>query len=122
MLTKTKNSFWRKRRESLYEQEVAQILYKITSKNNLAFFSLSYCQLSTRGENLKIFLTFFHPEKNHPELLKLINKEYSPLIKKEMAKSKKFSRIPNIIFLYDRSLEESNELKKIFKKLVWETE
>jgi ribosome-binding factor A len=88
----------------------------------LPLFSLSYCQLSTRGENLKIYLTFHHPEKNKQELLKSINKEYPLLIKKELAKSKKFSYIPTIVFLYDKDSEESNELKKIVKKLVWKIE
>ena len=122
MLVKTKNDFWRKKRESLYKQEVAQILYKITSKNNLPFFSLSYCQLSTRGENLKIYLTFSRPEENKEDLLKLINKEYLPLIKKELAKSKKFSYLPTLVFLYDKNSEESNELKKVIKELVWKAE
>jgi ribosome-binding factor A len=122
MLVRTKNNLWQKRRESLYEQEVTQILYKITPKNSLPFFSLSYCQLSTGGENLKIYLTFLHSEKDQPELLKLINKKYPPLIKKAMAKSKKFNYIPTIVFLYDKSWEESNELKKIYKKLVWKAE
>ncbi|CAI2161736.1 1305_t:CDS:10 [Funneliformis geosporum] len=74
------------RKESLYKQEVAQILYQLSLKNNLPFFSVSYCLLSARGENLKVYLISPHLEVNKEKTLKLLNKEYLTLIKKEIAK------------------------------------
>lgn len=85
-------------------------------ENNLPFFSLSYCVLSARGENLKIYLTF-PQEENKEELLVLMNKKYSSLIRKEIVKSKKFSYIPTIFFLLDKELERIDTVKKIIQKL-----
>ena len=85
-------------------------------EDNLPFFSLSYCVLSTRGENLKIYLTF-PQEENKEKLLILMNKKYSSLIRKEIVKSKKFSYIPTIFFLLDKELERIDTVKKIIQKL-----
>ena len=84
-----KNSFIQQRKQSFYAREISYILHKIIQENNLPSFSLTYCELSTRGENVKVYLSFTRVE-NKAEMLNLINQKYSPLIKKEMAKSKKF--------------------------------
>jgi ribosome-binding factor A len=96
-----KNNFLHQRKQNLYRKEITYILHQIIQEKSFPFFSLSYCSLSARGENLKVYLTF-SPEANREKILKLINKEYSPLIKKQIAKSKKFSYIPTLIFLWDR--------------------
>ena len=85
------------------------------SEYNLPSFSLSYCELSTRGENVKVYL-FFSQEENQEKILNLINKNILYLVKKELARSKKFSRIPNLIFLSDKELEMRYNLDKILKK------
>src|SRR6185369_15997285 len=79
--------------------------------------SLSYCELSTKGENVKVYLSFAQVE-NKEEIINLINKKYSPLVKKEMAKSKKFAYLPNLVFLLDKELETINNLEKILQKLI----
>src|SRR6185295_12394990 len=110
-----KSNFIQQRKQSFYEREISRILYKIVQEYNLPSLSLSYCEVSTRGENVKIYLSFAQ-EENQAEVLKLINKNYSPLIKKEMAKSKKFAYIPNLVFLLDKELETINNLEKILQK------
>src|SRR2546425_985054 len=96
-----KNNFIHQRKQSLYEREISRILYEIVQEYNLPSFSLSYCELSTRGENVKVYLSFLR-EENQPEILNLINKKFSPLIKKELARSKKFSSLPHLVFLPDK--------------------
>ena len=96
-----KNNFIHQRKQSLYEREISRILYEIVQEYNLPSFSLSYCELSTRGENVKVYLSFLR-EENQPEILNLINKKFSPLIKKELARSKKFSSLPHLVFLTDK--------------------
>jgi ribosome-binding factor A len=112
-----KNSFIQQRKQSFYEREISRILHKIIKEYNLPSFSLSYCELSTRGENVKIYLSFAQAE-NKEKMLNLINKKYSPLIKKEMAKSKKFAYLPNLIFFLDKELETINNLEKILQKFI----
>src|SRR4051794_36637343 len=111
----TKNNFLQSRNQKIYEREISLILHKIIQKHNLPSFSLSYCQLSARGENIKVYLTFARRE-NREKLLGLINKKYSHLIKKEIAQSKKFAYIPNLTFLFDQELETINNLEKILTK------
>ncbi|CAJ0769219.1 9954_t:CDS:1, partial [Entrophospora sp. SA101] len=68
-----------------YEREISHILYKMIQEYNLPSFSLSYCEISARGENVKIYLSFAQ-EGNHEKLLNLLNKEYLQLIKKEIVR------------------------------------
>jgi len=116
MLSK-KNNFIQQRKQSFYEREIGNVLHKIIQKYNLPPFSLSYCELSARRENIKIYLSFARIENNE-EMLNLINKKYSLLVKKEMAKSKKFAYLPNLIFLRDKELENMNNLEKILQKFI----
>lgn len=111
-----KPNFSRERREKLYEREIALILHKLYQENNLSFFSLSHCNLRGRGESLQIYLNFYQNEKSN-ELLKLINKKYSSMIKKELAKSKKFPYIPNLTILVDKEPERINNLEEIARKI-----
>lgn len=110
-----KNNFIQQRKQSFCEREISHILHKIAQEHNLPSLSISYCELSTRGENIKIYLSFAR-EENKEEVINLINKKYSRLIKREMAKSKKFAYLPNLVFLFDKELEATNNLKKILQK------
>jgi len=112
----SKNNYIQQRKQSLYGREISRILYKIVQEYNLPSFSLSYCEVSARGENVKIYLSFSQ-EENQEKVLDLINKKYSPLVKKELDHSKKFSFLPRLIFLRDQELETINKLEKIFQKL-----
>jgi len=112
-----KNNFIQQRKQSFYEREISQILYKIVKEHNLPSLSLSRCELSARGENIKIYLSFSQVE-NKDKMLNLINKKCSLLVKKEMAKSKKFAYLPNLVFLLDKELETINNLEKILQKFI----
>jgi len=116
-----KNNFIQQRKRSFYEREISHILYKIVQEYNLPSLSLSHCEISRRGENVKVYLSFSQ-EENEAEVVKLINTKYSPLIKKEIAKSKKFAYIPNLVFLLDKELETINKLEKILQKFTTENE
>jgi ribosome-binding factor A len=110
-----KNNFSQARNKSRYEREISHILHKIILSHNLPSFSLSYCQLSARGENVKVYLSFAK-ETDKEKVLELINKNYSQLVKKEIVKSKKFAYVPNLSFLVDQELETTSNLKKILQK------
>lgn len=114
MLVKT--NFHQARLQKLYEREISIILKKISQQMELPFFSVSYCELSTKAENLKIYL-FFLNDKDQ-KILKTINKNYSPLIKKLLAQTKKFARVPKIAFLLDQKLKKISDLEKIIQKLI----
>ena len=111
-----KPNFSQQRKQKACEREISRILYKIVQENNLPSFSLSYCRLSVRGENLKVYLTFSYQAERQKELLKIINQKYSVVVKKELAKSKKFSYIPNLFFLFDQESAEMNALEEIIRK------
>lgn len=113
MLNKT--NFHQVKLQSLYEQEVSIILKKVVQWKEFPFFSVSYCELSAKAENLKVYL-FFAGEKNQI-YLKTINQNYLPMVKKYLAKSKKFARLPKIIFLLDQKLKKINELEEMVQKI-----
>jgi ribosome-binding factor A len=111
-----KFNFSKERKEELYRREVARILYKITQENNFPSLSLSYCALRGKQEFLQIYLNFSQREKQD-KFLNLINEKYLPVIKKELAKSKKFSYIPNLVVLADKETEKFNDLEEIIHQI-----
>src|SRR5437763_11980572 len=92
-----KINFHQARLESSYTKEIALICQKLTQQEELPFFSVSYCSLSAKAENLKVYLVFANEEDQ--KFLNNINRNYLPLIKRHLAKSKKFARLPKITFL-----------------------
>jgi len=90
------HSFHRLR--ELYEREISLILYQLTLNYGLPSCSLSYSFLSTKKENLKVYL-IFSQEKEPEKLCELINKKYSSFVRRELARTKKFSQIPRLLFL-----------------------
>jgi ribosome-binding factor A len=109
MLIKT--NFYHARLQSSYAREVSTILQKLIQQEELPFFSVSYCVLSTKAETLKIYLVFVNEDVDQ-HLLEVINKNYLFFIKKQLAKSKKFSRVPQISFFLDQRLKKINDLKR----------
>ena len=110
-----KPNYFLQRKENLYKKEISRILHKITQENYLPSFSLSYCVLKG-GENLKIYLNFAKKE-GREELLELMNKKYSLIVKKEIAKGKRFAYIPALKFFLDEKLESINTLEEIIQKI-----
>src|SRR5215213_981263 len=102
MLVKT--NFHHTRLESSYAKEIALILQKLTQQEELPFFSVSYCSLSAKAENLKVYLVFANEKDQNS--LEIINKNYSLLVKKHLAKTKKFARLPKITFLLDQKIKK----------------
>lgn len=99
----------------LYEREISIFLNKLQREKRLPSCSVSFSILSSKAESIKIYLMFANPEKS--KYLKLINKNYSSLIKKHLASTKKFSRIPQITFYLDEHLETIEKLEKLSKNL-----
>jgi len=110
-----KPNYFLQRKENLYKKEISRILHKIAQANYLPSFSLSYCLLK-RGENLKVYLNFAKKE-GREELLELMNKKYSLIIKKEIAKEKKFAYVPKLKFFLDKRLESISSLEEIIQKI-----
>src|SRR6185312_8289675 len=107
----TKINFHQARLESSYTKEISLILQKLSRQDELPFFSVSYCSLSTKAESLKVYLVFANEADQ--KFLETINKNYLSLIKKQLAKSKKYARLPKITFLLDQELKKINDLEKI---------
>ena len=113
MLIKT--NFHHARLQSSYEREISIILQKLIQQEGLPFFSVSYCVLSTKAETLKIYLVFM--KDNDQSMLKIINKNYLFFIKRQLAKSKKFPRVPQITFFLDQKLKKISDLEETVKNI-----
>jgi len=113
MLNKT--NFYHARLEISYAREISIILQKLIQQEELPFFSVSYCVLSAKAETLKIYLIF--AEEDDQKLLEIINKNYLFLIKRRLAKSKKFSRVPQVTFFLDQKIKEVNDLEEKIKNI-----
>lgn len=113
MLNKT--NFYHARLEISYAREISIILQKLIQQEELPFFSVSYCVLSAKAEALKVYLIF--AEEDDQKLLEIINKNFLFLIKRRLAKSKKFSRVPQITFFLDQKIKEVNDLEEKIKNI-----
>lgn len=111
-----KNGFRHLRLESLYGKEIALILHKLTQEKLLVSFSVSYCFLSRKAENLKVYLLF--AQEKEESLLPVLKKRYLPWVRKQLVRSKKFTRLPKISFLLDQKLKKINEWQKISKNVL----
>ena len=110
-----KTNFHHARLQSSYAREVSVILQKLIQQEGLPFFSVSYCVLSAKAENLKVYLVFV--KESDQNTLEVINKNYLSFIKKQLAKSKKFPRVPQISFFLDQKLKKISDLEKIAKNI-----
>jgi ribosome-binding factor A len=88
--------------KKLYEREISQALHKISQEYDFPSCSIFHSILGAKKEFLKIYLTFFEKEQQET-FLKLINKKYLFIIKKEIAQTKKFSYIPQLFFFLEES-------------------
>ena len=109
-------NFYHARLQKLYEREISIILKKIVPQKEFPFFSVSYCELSSQKENLKVYLLFVADEKNQ-KYLEIINQSYLSVVKRHLAKSKKFAYLPKINFLLDQKLKKIDELEKVLQNL-----
>lgn len=110
-----KINFHHARLQSSYTREVSIILQKLIQHEGLPFFSVSYCTLSAKAETLKVYLIFTKEEDQN--ILEAINKNYSSFVKKQLAKSKKFPRVPQISFFLDQKLKKISDLEEIAKNI-----
>jgi ribosome-binding factor A len=110
-----KPNFHHVRLQSSYAREISLILQKLIQQEELPFFSVSYCVLSAKAENLKVYLVFAHAEDQN--LLEILNQNYFFFLQRSLAKSKKFSRIPQITFFLDQNLKRINDLEEKIKNI-----
>jgi ribosome-binding factor A len=110
-----KVNFHHARLQSSYAREVSIILQKLIQKEGLPFFSVSRCVLSSKAETLKIYLVFM--KEDDQDILEIVNKNYLSFIKRQLAKSKKFSRVPQITFFLDQKLKKISDLEEIAKNI-----
>ena len=100
-----------RRVEALYDRELRIIIYKITRQEALEFLPISHCKCDKKFQSIRIYVAIEENPKNE-KLIDSFNKRYSSLIKKELVSTKKFRRIPQLIFLFDRELNEINKFEK----------
>jgi ribosome-binding factor A len=112
---KASGFFRYQRLESLYHREIAFAVQDLVSKDYLPACSITKSSLSTKGENLKVYLLFTNSEEKNS--LSLLNKRYLFLIKRHLIHSKKFSRIPQITFHLDEKSKEVSKIEKIIKEI-----
>ncbi len=110
-----KINFYHARLQSSYTKEISVILQKLIQQEGLPLFSVSYCVLSVKAETLKVYLIFAKEEDQ--SILEVINKDYLSFIKRQLAKSKKFPRVPQISFFLDQKLKKISDLEKIAKNI-----
>lgn len=99
--------------DKTFERVVSCALYDLMRNEGLKLFSVKEVKLSERKDSLRVYLVF-PKKKEGEETLRLLNKRYASLVKKKLAESRAFSRIPGINF-YSTSavlLVEGEENKK----------
>ncbi len=101
-----------------YDRLAQDIQNKINSLINneiddLDFVTVTDVELTKDLQDAKVYVNSLMDNQEEYILKTLKNKE--GFLKKEIAKSIKMRKIPNLIFKYDKSLENYNKIDKILK-------
>ncbi len=104
-----------KRTEALYEREVRRAVYQLIREEELPPLPISYCKVDRKFQTLKIYVSFSEKKEEERKLLETFNKKYTSIVSHMLASTRRFRKIPHLMFLVDKKLEEINRIEELIK-------
>ncbi|MGI6329395.1 MAG: 30S ribosome-binding factor RbfA [Bacilli bacterium] len=98
------------------QTEISHIIANDMKDEDVKFVTITYVKLTEDLNNAKIYFTTLLDDKRE-EVLLTLNKARG-FLKSELCKRKlKIRKIPEMEFIYDKSIEQGNKIEKIIKQL-----
>ncbi len=103
------------------KKEVSMILHERVSDPRIGFLSITSVDVSPDLKNAKIFVSVLGDENVRKETLEGL-KSATSFIRSELGEVLKLRFVPEIVFVYDKSLESGSRVLSLISKLERETE
>jgi len=101
--------------ESLIIKEVSMILANEVKDNDIRFVTITDCKLTNDLSFAKIYFTVLEDEKKEITLKAL--KDASHYIRKELSSRIDIRHTPELIFVYDESIDYGKKIEDIIEKI-----
>ena len=102
-----------KRKETSYFKSVSEIIGEEITNSNISYVTVTGVKLSNDSSHLNIFVRF---ESNHKKSMEALKKT-SGFIRKRLAQSSNFRKVPEIHFEFDDSFEKGQKIDEILKQI-----
>ncbi len=109
----------KQRKEKLQEQlkqEVSDILQNEIKDPGIGFVTVTSVNLSGDYRHAKIFVSIFDNKEKQEETMQTLEKA-TGFIRSEVAKRVKLRHIPELVFIFDESIEHGDHINKLLKEL-----
>lgn len=102
--------------ESLMLKELSNIITFELKDPNLGFITISEVKVTSDLSYAKVYVSFLGKQERNDAGLKVL-KRAKGFLKSELAKRMKLRKIPDLIFVQDKSLENAKKIENILDKV-----
>ncbi len=103
------------RLESTFVKEISYILMKEIKDENIKFVTITGCDIPNDLSFAKVYFTVLNDE-NKENTIKALDKAKS-FIRGQLSKRVEMRHTPELIFIFDKSIEYGNRIEKIIDEL-----
>lgn len=103
------------RLSSTFVEEISKILSEEVKDPDIEFVTITSCTISSDLSYAKIYCTCLNDNKRE-EILKTLNKA-SSFIRKELCNRVEIRKMPELTFVYDKSIEYGNKIEQILEEI-----
>ena len=102
--------------ESLMLKELSNIITFELKDPNLGFITISEVKVTSDLSYAKVYVSFLGKQERNDAGLKVL-KRAKGFLKSELAKRMKLRKIPELVFVQDKSLENAKKIENILDKV-----
>ena len=102
--------------ESLMLKELSNIITFELKDPNLGFITISEVKVTSDLSYAKVYVSFLGKQERNDAGLKVL-KRAKGFLKSELAKRMKLRKIPDLVFVQDKSLENAKKIENILDKV-----
>ena len=101
------------RKETSYFKSVSQIIGEEITNSNISYVTVTSVKLSNDSSHLNVYVRF---ESNKSKSMEALQKT-SGFVRKRLAQSSNFRKVPMIHFEFDDSFEKGQRIDEILKNI-----
>ncbi len=98
-----------------FVEEISSILQEEVKDPDIEFVTITSCSISSDLSYAKVYFTCLNDDKRD-EIVKALNNA-SGFIRKELCQRVDIRKMPELTFLYDKSIEYGNRIEEIIEEI-----
>lgn len=103
------------RMQASFVEEISIILNQETRDEDFKYVTITSCSISSDLSYAKVYFTCLNDDKRD-EIVKSLNNA-SGFIRKELCQRVDIRKMPELTFLYDKSIEYGNRIEEIIEEI-----